>query len=451
MPIQKVLVADDEVLIRAFLGEVLKRKKLDATFAKDGREATALIAQNDYDLIITDMKMPYQSGIEVLQFARKKNPNTIVIIITAFATIENAVDAMNLGAFNYLLKPFTFEAISALIDKANQHLDLLKENEYLKQEILSVKHLPFVGESSFLKNLYLDIQKIAKSNASVMITGESGTGKEVIANAIHYHSLRTTKPFIKVNCAAISETLIESEFFGHEKGAFTGADSRKAGRLELANEGSLLLDEVSEIPLSLQAKLLRAIQEQEFEMVGSTKPIHVNVRFIATSNRNLTQAIKEKTFREDLYFRLNVIPIHILPLRERKEDILPLANYFLKILCEENHKPLKHLSKEAEEKLLGYFWPGNVRELNNILERAVVMDLQTIIEPQHLHINVTSMPSITIEEKFTPQSLKSMEEKMILRTLQEYGNNKTQAAKILGISIRTLQNKLKMLTQSTST
>jgi two-component system response regulator AtoC len=438
MPIQKVLVADDEPLIRSFLLEVLRRKKMDIHLAKDGEDAIKLIEQNDYDLIISDMKMPNKNGLEVLQYARQKKTNAIVIIITAFATIENAVEAMNRGAFNYLLKPFTFEAINALIDKANQHMELLNENEYLKKEIFSSKHISYVGESPFMKKLFFDLPKIASSNASILITGESGTGKEVVANAIHYHSLRAKKPFIKVNCAAIADTLIESEFFGHERGAFTGAEIRKIGRLELANEGSLLLDEVSEIPMALQAKLLRAIQEQEFEMVGSTKSIKVNIRFIATSNRNLLKAIEDKTFREDLYFRLNVIPINIPPLRERKEDILALAQYLLKRFCEENHKPLKKLSTAAEKAFLEYSWPGNVRELANILERTVVMDFSEVIQPDQLFL-----PNDRREE-FAPCSLKAMEEKIILRTLKEYGNNKTKAAHALGISIRTLQSKLKL-------
>ncbi len=302
----------------------------------------------------------------------------------------------------------------------------------------------FIAESPAMKKLIQDIDKIAKSHASVLITGESGTGKEVIGGLIHHLSHRSKEPFIKVNCAAIPETLLESEFFGHEKGAFTGALQKKIGRFELADLGTLLLDEVTEIPLPLQPKLLRAIQEQEFERVGGMKPIRVNVRFLATSNRNMQEAIDAKIFREDLFYRLNVVPLHIPPLREREEDIIPLAQHFLKRFCEKNHKPFKQLSQSATLKLMNYPWPGNVRELSNVIERTVVLDFDSTIEADHLYLETLSGGKSTQHKGTLPIgiSLFEMEKRLILETLIAYGNNKTKTAQILKISVKTLRNKL---------
>jgi two-component system response regulator AtoC len=309
-----------------------------------------------------------------------------------------------------------------------------------------------------MKKISADIAQVAKSNASVFISGESGTGKEVLAHAIHYQSTRSNKPFIKVNCAAVPDTLIESEFFGHEKGAFTGANAKKPGRFELANYGTLLLDEVTEIPLLLQAKLLRVIQEHEFERVGGTKPIKVDVRIISTTNRNIKEAIEQKVIREDLYYRLNVVPFHIPPLRERQEDILPLAKHFLKKMCRENHRDLKELTPEGEKKLVSYPWPGNARELANILERAVVMDADKLIGPEHLYLEshmpgIASSPCPTTALAGLPSNkniisfevgitLQELEKRLIIETLQAHKNNRTKTAEILGISVRTLRNKL---------
>ena len=297
----------------------------------------------------------------------------------------------------------------------------------------------FIAESPSMKKILMNLEKIAKSNASVFITGESGTGKEVVGALIHQNSSREGAPFIKVNCAAIPETLVESEFFGHERGAFTGALQRKMGRFELADKGTLMLDEVTEIPLCLQAKLLRAIQEQEFERVGGMRPVKVNIRFLATSNRNMQEAIETKVFREDLFYRLNVVPIHLPPLRERVEDILPLANYFLKTFCLENHQEPKHFTPQAIQKLLQYPWPGNVRELGNIIERTVVMDFDSAIDAEHLYIEARQIK--TSSEK-GPLSIYEMEKKLILETLQIHHRNRAKTAESLGISVRTLRNKL---------
>ncbi len=438
MSIHKILVADDEPSMRGFLKTTLVRAGYEVEVAENGALAIELLSKKHFDLVITDMKMPFKSGSDVLQFAKETDPNIVVIIMTAYGSIESAVDAIKLGAFNYLIKPFSPEVIETLILKASEQQKLINENEYLKEQSLSSR---LIAESPSMKKILKDIEKIAISDVSIFITGESGTGKEVLSHTLHNLSRRAKNCFIKVNCAAIAENLLESEFFGHEKGAFTGADQKKIGRFELADNGTLLLDEVTEIPLALQPKLLRAIQELEFERVGGIKPIKVNIRFISTSNRNMKEAIKQSIFREDLYFRLNVMPLHIPPLRERKEDILFLANYFLKHFCQKNRKPLKVFSSAAAEKLLNYYWPGNVRELANIIERTVVLDLGATIESSHLYLDGNM--ECRIEEPSASSTISAMEKLLILKTLKAQSNNKIKTAEILGISIRTLRNKLK--------
>ena len=345
--IERVLIADDEPLMRNFTAETLKRLGKEIVTAANGQEAIARLQQEPFDLVVTDRKMPIKDGLEVLKTAKSLHPQCFVIMMTAFGSIESAVEAMRLGATNYLIKPFPPEALEAAVVQCESQSRLIKENRYLRESI-GLPHL--VAQSPAMKRVLQDLEKIAKSQASVFITGESGTGKEVIAGAIHQLSNRSAHPFIKVNCAAIPETLIESEFFGHEKGSFTGAHIRKTGRFELADQGTLLLDEVTEIPLSLQPKLLRAIQEQEFERVGGTRQIRVNIRFLATSNRNMQEAIESKIFREDLFYRLNVMPIHLPPLRQRTEDIASLAQFFLARFCAENHKPEKKFTEQRDSK-----------------------------------------------------------------------------------------------------
>lgn len=314
----------------------------------------------------------------------------------------------------------------------------------MSEKILTADDDPFVliAESPAMQRIQSSLDKIAKSQASVFITGESGTGKEVIAGAIHRRSARFSAPFIKVNCAAIPEALVESEFFGHERGAFTGAIARKTGRFELADQGTLLLDEVTEIPILLQSKLLRAIQEQEFERVGGVRPIKVNIRFLAASNRNMQEAIETKAIREDLYYRLNVVPIHIPPLRERTEDILPLARYFLEKACKENHKPIKNFSERACQKLLNYPWPGNARELANIVERTIVLDFDPIIDAEHLYLDSSFFERKGLYSVPVGITLHELEKRLILETLETHHRNRTKTAQILGISVRTLRNKL---------
>jgi two-component system response regulator AtoC len=448
MAIEKTLIVDEESSNSRFLLELLKKRKSEAFVAENGTIALNLLHQHVFDLIICDLHVSGASGLEILKAARQHNPQTVVILTTAIASIENAVEAMRLGAFNYLLKPFTKETIETLLDKVQEHIDLLQENHYLREEISTQANRKkdlLIAESAQMKKILSDVSIIAKSSASVFISGESGTGKEVIAHAIHSQSHRILQPFIKVNCAAIPTSLLESEFFGHEKGAFTGAIIKKLGRFELADKGTLLLDEISEIPLELQSKLLRAVQEMEFERVGGMRPIRVDVRLISTSNRALKEAIEQKTFREDLYYRLNVVPIHLPPLRERKEDILPLAEFFLRRLCDENQKPTKKLSSDAKQKLLAYHWPGNIRELANVIERTVVMHASETIEADQLYIDIAC--PVIVKSPFHStfplgMTLLEMEKHLILETLSRENNNRTKTAQTLGISVRTLRNKL---------
>lgn len=445
MPIERVLVVDDEVMIRSFLAETLRGMKIDVVTAEDGRVAIDLLKREHFDLVISDMKMPGKSGMDVLKNAKALSPKTLVILITAYASVETAVEAMRQGAYNYLIKPFSPETVETLIEKASEHATLIEQNQFLKGEFgahSTAQMDQIIAESSVMKKILTDVKKIAKSPSSVLITGESGTGKEVISHAIHALSERYDKPFIKVNCAAMPETLIESEFFGHEKGAYTGALAKRLGRFELANQGTLLLDEITEVPLNLQAKLLRVIQEQEFERIGGTKSIRVDVRLIATSNRNMLEALRDKSFREDLYYRLNVIPINLPSLRERKEDILPLAHYFLTKFCEQNRKKSKVFSPEAKELLKSYTWPGNIRELANCIERTVVLDQGDLIASEHLNLK-PSGSAPTEKPKSRRLSLHEVEKEHILEILSAYNQNRTHAAKALGITVRTLRNKLK--------
>lgn len=430
---EKILVVDDDKLVRNFLVEALQRKGFDAWMAENGKTALNMLRETSFDIVLTDLKLPDINGLEVLKCAKELHPFTTVIVITGFGTIENAVQAMQMGAYNYILKPFPFEVVEALIAKAQEHAHLYVENQTLKN---GGEKQPVIAESGAMQQILADVARIAPTDATVFIQGESGTGKEVIAQAIHTQSRRAAHPFIKVNCAAIPDTLIESEFFGHEKGSFTGATARRLGRFELAHGGTLLLDEITEIPAPLQAKLLRAIQEQEFERIGGSKPIKVDVRIISTSNRNMQEAIAQKVLREDLYYRLNVVPLFLSPLRERKEDILPQARYFLQ-------KSGKKLTKSAENKLLHYNWPGNTRELFNVLERASLLASEGTIDASQLHLEIS--PSAAAKEHVqiplgTP--LKELEKKYILETLLAHQEDKHKAAEALGITLRSLNSKI---------
>lgn len=439
--IERVLVADDEPLLRDFIAEVLRRKGIESVVVPDGETAIAKLQEGPFDLVISDLKMPGKDGMDVLKAAKSLYPQMPVILATAYASVETAVEAMKLGALNFVLKPFSPEAIEINLEKAQQLVRHLTENKFLREEQTLLKCPEMIAHSPSMKKIAHDLEKIAKSQASVFITGESGTGKEVIAAAIHKMSSRAGQSFIKVNCAAIPEALVESEFFGHERGAFTGALTRKTGRFELADKGTLLLDEVTEIPMALQAKLLRAIQEMEFERVGGTRSVSVDVRILATSNRHMPDAIESKVFREDLYYRLNVVPIHLPALRHRVEDILPLAEHFLMRFCLENHKPKKIITPRAAQKLQAYHWPGNIRELGNIIERTVVLDFDPVIDSEHLYLDIPA-PAIPQKVEGIRMTLHALEKQLILETFDAEAQNRTKTAASLGISVRTLRNKL---------
>jgi two-component system response regulator AtoC len=444
MGIQNVLVVDDEPLMRKFLVETLTRMGYTVQNASDGTKALRLIKAEPFDVVFTDIRMPNVSGMDVLRAVREESPETTIIMMTAYATVENAVEAMKLGAFDYIIKPFSPDQIEMVTKRAAERQSLIEENRYLRSEIL--KEYGFgeiIGNTPVMEGVFEVIKKVANSRATVLVQGESGTGKELVARAIHYNSTRANAPFIKVNCAALPENLLESELFGHEKGAFTGAVTRRSGRFELAHRGTLLLDEISEIPLGLQAKLLRVLQEREFERVGGATPIKVDVRIVATTNRNLDEEIEAKRFREDLFFRLNVIPITLPPLRERNGDIPLLAAHFVDRYCRENNRAPKTISPEALEMMSSYPWPGNVREVQNVIERAVVLDADEVIGAEHISLRPIGAGDDADEIVDAVGSTVSvMERRLILKTLKALGGNRGRTAEMLQISVRTLRNKL---------
>ena len=449
MAIHQILVIDDEPLMRKFLCETLKRNGYDVQWADDGRTGLDKLRRDSFELVFTDIKMPDIDGMKILKHVRDNLPDTTVVMMTAYATVENAVEAMKIGAYDYIIKPFSPDQIEVLVKKVEDRKSLQDENRYLRSELnCQYGFGEIIGQNEKMQKTFSMIRKVADSRATILIQGESGTGKELVARAIHYSSPRADKPFIKLNCAAVPEGLFESELFGHEKGAFTSANAKRLGRFELADNGTLLLDEISEIPLNLQSKLLRVLQEREFERVGGTKSLNVDVRIICTSNRNLDEAIRNKEFREDLFFRLNVIPIIIPPLRDRLDDVPLLAEYLVRRYCAENKKEPKRLAKLTISKLMTYSWPGNVRELQNVIERAVVLDYAPVIEPEHIMLDSSGGAISKIIEQSDEIidevgiSLSEMERRLILKTLTSMGGNRGMTANALRISVRTLRNKL---------
>lgn len=441
MPEGKILVVDDDSLIKDFLKESLSRQNHQVDLASSGDEALEKIRGTEYDIILSDIRMPKMSGMELLKAAGRFSPDAKIMLMTAYGTIDNAVEAMKLGAFDYITKPFSADDIALKIKKALAYKKLEWENRLLRSEIAGkYRFKNVVGKSPQMKKIFEQVEIVADSRSSVLITGESGTGKELIAKAIHYNSPRKEQPFIAINCAALPEGLIESELFGHERGAFTGAIRTTRGKFEQAAGGTLLLDEISEIPSSLQAKLLRVLQEKEFEKVGSDKSIQVDVRIISTSNQDLNELVEKGKFREDLFYRLNVIPIHIPPLRERREDIIPLSEHFLKKFNTDNSRSVEGISEEVFQMFMEYFWPGNVRELENFIERAVVTSKGKVLLPEDFPKGVFLEKGLNKID--VGNSLDDMEKSLILKTLESCGGNKTKAAGILGISTRTLRNKL---------
>ncbi|MFH0794403.1 MAG: sigma-54 dependent transcriptional regulator, partial [bacterium] len=418
---RSLLIVDDEKNTRDGLKWALESRKLRIALAADGREALDRLKNDDFDLVITDLKMPNLEGLELLKIIRDRYPSTEVVVLTGHGTVESAVDAMKKGAFDYLIKPVNLDELGLLVDRVFEHKELREENEELHQQLdTRYGFHNIIGESEPMQTIYQKIRQVAPTRATVLIQGESGTGKEIVANAIHYNSPRKHRPFVKINCGALSPTLLESELFGHEKGAFTNAIRQKAGRFELADGGSLFLDEISETTPDFQVKLLRVLQEQSFERVGGTSTITVDVRIITATNKDLESLVKEGKFREDLFYRLNVIQINAPPLRDRPDDIPLLINAFVKEFCELNQKPLLKISPRVMNILQNYSWPGNVRELRNVLEGMVVLATTTEITPkqlpERLREEVSGDRTLRLRVGAT---VKDMEKELIRATLQE--------------------------------
>ena len=441
-----ILVVDDEPDMRELLRDVLQERGSRVTLAQSGREALKRLGEEEYAVVLTDLRMKEMEGIELLKEIKRSYPETNVIIMTAFGSVETAIEAMKQGAYDYLVKPIKTEELVRVTERALREAALRQEVNRLRREVhKEYSFHQILGKSKPMREVFDLIRRVADSPANLLITGESGTGKELVAKAIHYNSARRDAPFVPVNCAAIPEALLESELFGHMKGSFTDAKADKRGLFEEAQGGTLLLDEISELPLMLQAKLLRAVQEREIRRVGATRPVPVNVRIIAATNLALAEEVKEKRFREDLYYRLNVIELRIPPLRERREDILLLVDAFLHKLAEAAHKTVRGISESALLLLLDYAWPGNVRELENVIERAVTLARGEKIVPEDLPPVVQGARGERrvideAEERTLP--LHEMEKEYILRILEKTGGNKYQAAQVLGIDRKTLYRKL---------
>jgi DNA-binding NtrC family response regulator len=437
-----VLVVDDDQLVNEFLVETLHRAGYDCDSALSGEEGLEKFRARHFDIVFTDLKMPGMDGIAFLERVKNEAPATEVVMMTAYGTVETAVKAIKQGAYDFILKPVLPETLELMAGRISEVLDLRSENTAMRND-LADKFQNIVGKTKVMREIFDRIQTIADARSTVLITGGSGTGKELVARAIHFSSGRGQGPFIKLNCAALPENLVEAELFGYEKGAFTDAKKTNRGRFERADGGTLLLDEISEMPLNLQAKLLRVIQEREFERVGSSQTISVDVRLVATTNRNIKEYITAGQFREDLYYRLNVIPIHLPALRERKEDIPVLVDHFIDKYDRENEKSVKGINQKALRLLMKYHWPGNVRELENLIERAVVTTTSDVLTDDDFPVELSigkvaeGQPGLSI-----PMKLEEGSKFLILKTLEKFNGNKTKAAEALGITARTIRNKL---------
>jgi DNA-binding NtrC family response regulator len=444
-----ILVVDDKDAMRNMLTETLREEGYRVDSADDGKKALDLVRNKSYDLVLTDLKMPSADGLEVLSGIKEIDDETSVIVMTAFGTIEDAVNAMKKGAYDFITKPFDTDHLCVLVSRALENRRLVAENTLLREELLTGSGLnSIIGKNEKMMELAGLIQKVAKSDASVLLQGESGTGKELFARAIHLLSLRKAGPYIAINCAAIPHELLENELFGSEKGAFTGAHARKMGKFEIANGGTVFLDEIGDMDISLQAKLLRVLQLKNFERLGGTKTVDVDVRVIAASNMDLNELIAQKRFREDLYYRLSVFPLMIPPLRDRRDDIPALCDYFAEKYCRDMKKPLKSLTREAAGLLEKYHWPGNVRELENTIERAVILAEGKKIGPEHLAIRLQRSDEIQLREGAGLKEIGAMaqmraEKATILRVLKQVRGNKRKCAQILKIDYTTLFDKIK--------
>lgn len=445
---ERILIIDDDKEMCTLLEEVLSGEGFSLTTSSDSGEALKLLKKEDFDVVITDLMMEGLKGLELLQESKRIAPLTPVIIITAFGTIESAIKAMKMGAFDYLTKPFPLDELILTVKKAMENRMLKQEVNRLKREVaFRYQFHNIIGRSNSMQRIYDLIERISDSSSNVLITGESGTGKELVAKAIHYSSKRKEGHFVAINCAAIPETLLESELFGYRKGAFTDAKTDKKGLIFIAHEGTLFLDEITEMPYSLQAKLLRVIEEKKVRPLGDTQSYPLDLRVIATSNRDIKTLIQKGQFREDLYYRLKVVDIEMPPLRERKEDILLLAENFLKRFSKEMGKEVISLSEEVKKIMLNYSWPGNVRELENIIERAIILSKGKIIQPEDLPSSMRQPTEEEAIEKALQQglSLDQLEKEYIKKVLRQVGGNKSRAAEILGLDRKTLYRKLKEL------
>ncbi len=437
-----ILVVDDDQSHRVMLKTLLTGWGYQVTEASDGALAIEKVKEGPFDLVLMDIRMAQMSGLEALPEIKAANPSIPVILITAYASVETAVEALKKGAYDYMIKPLDFDELKITLGRAMEHSHLREENRMLKESLgIHFDRRNIIGRGENITKLLDTIAQIAPTEATVLLTGESGTGKEMIAGAIHYNSLRCSGPFVKINCAALTETLLESELFGHERGAFTGAERRKEGKFRQADHGTLFLDEVSEMSLAMQVKLLRVIQEREVTRVGGEEVLKVDVRLVAATNRDLRAEIAAGRFREDLFYRINVITLNMPPLRERREDIPLLAQHFLKIFSERNRKAMKGFTPQAMDRLLKYDWPGNVRELMNAVERGVVLSRGDYLDAGDFAMIQDSkgVPAATVEVL----PLEEVERATIIHTIDKTGGNKSEAARLLGITRRTLHQKLK--------
>ena len=450
----KILVVDDKQIMRDSVGATLQRAGMQIISANNGLNALTMIAKHRPDAVVTDLKMPEMDGMGLLMKLKEIDDQLPLVLMTAYGTVDVAVSAMKQGAFDFVQKPFEGDQLVLTMKRAIEHRRLTQENAALKSGAASSDMMPMlIGQSQVMRKLVTQIKQISASNGTVLVHGESGVGKEVIARTIHACSQRRERVMLCVNCAALSSNLLESELFGHEKGSFTGAEQMRKGRFELSDGGTILLDEISEISPQLQAKLLRVLQENQFERVGSSLTMQVDSRVIATTNRDLLDSVAEGTFRQDLYYRLNVLPVHVPPLRDRLDDVPDLANHFLTTLAMREGKEQKHFDQHAMELLTQYQWPGNVRELQNICERACVLSrgltiTANVIRPWLTDVQpqVVMMPAASViptPSAYAPKTLEEMEREEILKALEHNGGNRQRTARALGIGVRTLGLKLK--------
>src|SRR6201998_1070401 len=440
-----VLIVEDEAKMGRLLELNLGEDGFTTLSAEDAESGRKLLRENPVDLVLTDLKLPGMNGLEFLQTIKRQNAALPVVVMTAFGSVETAVEAMKAGASDYVLKPFSLTEMRMVIHKELDVRNLREENRFLREALgKRYSHPNVVARSPKMQEVLATVERVAPTNSTVLLGGESGVGKDLIARAIHEKSKRASGPFLKINSTAIPENLLESELFGFEKGAFTGAVASKPGKFELADKGTLFLDEIGDVPPVTQVKLLRVLQEREFERLGGTRTIKVDVRLIAATNKDLRQALEQGTFREDLYYRLNVVPIDIAPLRERKEDIPDLANLFISRFTGESGKPVEGITPEAMRILVNYHWPGNVRELQNIIERACALAKESVLEPSDIHLDVRHAKAANGPGGFLPDGmiLEQWEDEMVQEALRRANGNKSQAARLLGLSRNALRYRL---------